>query len=92
MKNAVKIGVIGGDRRTVEIIRCLKLSEFDVSVWGIDPQYIDNSLLKENCETAVLDAEKCTFDGENGVEVYPVEDQPFVMSELLSAFAELWKS
>ena len=43
-------------------------------------------------ETAVLDAEKCTFDGENGVEVYPVEDQPFVMSELLSAFAELWKS
>ena len=57
MKNAVKIGVIGGDRRTVEIIRCLKLSEFDVSVWGIDPQYIDNSLLKENCETAVLDAD-----------------------------------
>ena len=36
-------------------------------------------------------AANCTFDGEDAVEVYPVEDQPFVMSELLSAFAELWK-
>ena len=35
---------------------------------------------------------ECSFDGEDTVEVYPVEDQPFVMSELLSAFADLWRS
>jgi hypothetical protein len=35
---------------------------------------------------------ECTFDGEDSVDVYPVEDQPLVMSELLSAFASLWKS
>ncbi len=37
-------------------------------------------------------ASDATFDGEDAVDVYPVEDQPFVMSELLSAFADLWKS
>ena len=37
-------------------------------------------------------AAECSFDGEDSVDVYPAEDQPFVMSELLSAFAELWKS
>jgi hypothetical protein len=35
---------------------------------------------------------ECTFDGEDSVDIYPVEDQPLVMSELLSAFASLWKS
>ena len=35
---------------------------------------------------------ECTFDGEDSVDVYPTEDQPLVMSELLSAFASLWKS
>ena len=37
-------------------------------------------------------ASECSFDGEDAVEVYPVEDQPFVMTEVLSAFADLWKS
>ena len=35
---------------------------------------------------------ECSFDGEDAVEVYAVEDQPFVMAELLSAFADLWRS
>ena len=37
-------------------------------------------------------ASECSFDGEDSVEVYAVEDQPFVMAELLSAFADLWRS
>ena len=35
---------------------------------------------------------ECSFDGEDSVEVYTVEDQPLVMSEILSAFADLWRS
>ena len=40
---------------------------------------------------ATPNAAECSFNGEDEVEIFPVEDQPFVMSELLSAFAELWK-
>ena len=37
------------------------------------------------------DTEALSLDGENGVEIYPVEEENFVMSELLNAFGFLWK-
>ena len=40
---------------------------------------------------ATPNAAERSFNGEDEVEIFPVEDQPFVMSELLSAFAELWQ-
>ena len=33
-----------------------------------------------------------SFNGEDEVEVFTTQEQPLVMTELLSAFAELWKS
>ncbi len=49
----------------------------------------ETSDLQTATYTAALEG---SFDGEDAVDIYPVEDQPFVMTELLSAFADLWKS
>ena len=53
----LKISVVGGDKRIVEVIKILREKGFDVSVWGIDDAYISPLLCKNNCEEAVSNAD-----------------------------------
>lgn len=53
----LKIGVVGGDRRIVEVIKILRKKGFDVSVWGIDSTYLDSDICNDNCEDVVSDAD-----------------------------------
>lgn len=57
MKTNLKIAVVGGDRRIVEVIKRLKESGYEVSVWGIDETYVDAVICKETCEEAVGSAD-----------------------------------
>ena len=56
-------------------------------------QSAQDTLLAETEEQIAenVDVETLSLDGENGVTIYPVEEENFVMSELLSAFASLWE-
>lgn len=53
MDKAVKIAVIGGDKRIVSATKALVESGFDVKVWGIDSVYFDKELCVDACEDAV---------------------------------------
>ena len=57
MMTNLKIGVVGGDKRSVEVIKILRKQGFEVSVWGIDCTYLALDLCKDNCEDAVSDAD-----------------------------------
>ena len=57
MSKNLKIGVIGGDKRIVETVKKLCSKDFCVSVWGIDPEYIDSALIKDSCEDTVTGAD-----------------------------------
>ena len=57
MTNIKKIGVIGGDRRTLEVIRVLRQKGMEVAVWGIDAKYIDTLTVCDTFESTVNNAE-----------------------------------
>ena len=65
-----------------------ELASLEAEVSGMQLEYVT----EQQAATYTCAAEDCSFDGEDSVEVYAVEDQPFVMTELLSAFADLWRS
>lgn len=50
-----KIAVVGGDRRMLEVIECLK--DHDVRVWGIDPCYIKSGTVCKTVDEAITDAD-----------------------------------
>ena len=61
-------------------VAMLEQSAQDASFADVEEQTAEN-----------VDVETLSLDGENGVTIYPVEEESFMMSDLLSAFASLWK-
>ncbi len=51
----IKIGIVGGDRRMLEVAECLK--EYDVKIWGIDPCYIKSGIHSKNIDEVLVDAD-----------------------------------
>ena len=50
-----RIAVVGGDRRMLEVIECLK--GHDVKIWGIDESYIKSGTYCKSIDEAIGDAE-----------------------------------
>ena len=57
MANIKKVGIIGGDSRTLEVIRILRQKGMEVAVWGIDAKYIDSFAVCDTFENAVDNAD-----------------------------------
>ncbi|MBE6629377.1 MAG: hypothetical protein E7624_00825 [Ruminococcaceae bacterium] len=51
---------------------------------------VSNEVFTQKDASSVV-AATTSLDGEDGVEIYPVEEDQFVMAELLNAFASLWE-
>lgn len=55
-------------------------------------QALQGTEVKMQMNAPAADACAYKLDGEDAVEIYTAEEEPPMMSELLSAFSELWKS
>ena len=55
MEKTIKFGIVGGDRRIIEVAKALHKNGNDVSVWGIDNSYFEEDLCKDTYEEAVKD-------------------------------------